>query len=66
MENLEDLPMELGCRVGELPSTYLGLPLGMRHNSMEEAVHIQRGKTNPYKKHSNEYASLHHVPVLDA
>ena len=35
VENLEDLPMELGCRVGELPSTYLGLPLGMRHNSLQ-------------------------------
>ena len=35
MENLDDLAVELGCRVGELPSTHLGLPLGMRHNSLQ-------------------------------
>ena len=35
MENLEDLAMELGCRIGELPLTYLDLPLGMRHNSLQ-------------------------------
>ena len=35
MENIEDLAMELGCRTGALPSTYLGLPLGMRRNSLQ-------------------------------
>ena len=30
VENLEVLAAELGCRTGTLPSTYLGLPLGMR------------------------------------
>ena len=28
VENIDDLAMEFGCRVGSLPSTYLGLPLG--------------------------------------
>ena len=28
VENIDDLPMEFGSRVGSLPSTYLGLPLG--------------------------------------
>ncbi|KAJ9697657.1 hypothetical protein PVL29_006996 [Vitis rotundifolia] len=28
VENIEDLALEFGCRVGSLPSTYLGLPLG--------------------------------------
>ena len=25
---MEDLPLELGCKVGSLPSTYLGMLLG--------------------------------------
>ena len=30
VENLEVLAANLGCRTGTLPSTYFGLPLGMR------------------------------------
>lgn len=28
MENVRELAHEFGCKVGALPSTYLGLPLG--------------------------------------
>ena len=35
MENLDELAFELGCRTRALPSTYLGLPLGMRCNSLQ-------------------------------
>ena len=35
VENLDELASELGCRTGALPSTYLGLPLGMRRNSLQ-------------------------------
>ncbi|RVW33303.1 Transposon TX1 uncharacterized 149 kDa protein [Vitis vinifera] len=28
VENIDDLALDFGCRVGSLPSTYLGLPLG--------------------------------------
>ena len=34
VENLEDLALELGCKTGTLPTTYLGLPLGMHRNSI--------------------------------
>ena len=34
VENVELLATELGCKVGSLPSTYLGLPLGASHKSM--------------------------------
>ena len=34
MENAELLAVELGCKVGSLPSTYLGLPLGASHKSV--------------------------------
>ena len=33
VENLESLALKLGCKVGSLPTTYLGLPLGAKHNS---------------------------------
>ena len=32
-ENPENLAQELGCKVGSLPTTYMGLPLGAKHNS---------------------------------
>ena len=32
--NMEVLANELGCKIGALPSSYLGLPLGAQHNSM--------------------------------
>ena len=34
VENLEDLASELGYRKGKLPTTYLGLPLGMKCKSI--------------------------------
>ena len=34
VENIDQLAYELGYRVGILPSTYLGLPLGTRQNSV--------------------------------
>ncbi|RVW54461.1 putative ribonuclease H protein [Vitis vinifera] len=34
VENAEVLASELGCKVGSLPSTYLGLPLGTPHKSV--------------------------------
>ena len=33
VSNVEILADELGCKVGCLPSTYLGLPLGARFRS---------------------------------
>ena len=34
VENVEQLAHELGCKVGALPSTYIGLPLGARHHAV--------------------------------
>ena len=34
VENLEDLALELRCKTRTLPTNYLGLPLGMRRNSI--------------------------------
>ena len=34
VHNIEGLALELGCKVGELPSCYLGLPLGAPFNSL--------------------------------
>ena len=34
VEDLEALAYKLGCKTTTLPTTYLGLPLGMRRNSL--------------------------------
>ena len=34
VENCEHLALELGCKVGGLPSSYLGLPLVALFNSI--------------------------------
>ena len=34
VDNVEMLAVELGCGVGSLPTTYLGLPLGAPHRLM--------------------------------
>ena len=45
MDNLASLVAVLGCQTRQLPSTYLGLPLGAPHKSMaiwdviEERMH---------------------------
>ena len=58
MEKLEDLAVELGCRKGNLPTTYLGLPLGMKRKSFECGMGWRKGsekswrfgKDNTYQK----------------
>ena len=34
VDNVEELSLELGCKIGALPSSYPGLPLGAQHNSV--------------------------------
>ena len=34
VENLDELALELGCKTGTLPTSYLGLPLGKGCNSI--------------------------------
>ena len=34
VENLEVLALEVGCNVGRLPTSYLGIPLGANHKSV--------------------------------
>ena len=33
VEDIDEMAVELGCRVGSLPSVYLGLPLGAHHKA---------------------------------
>ena len=32
--NVEELASKLGCKVGSLPTFYLGLPLGAKHKAL--------------------------------
>ncbi|RVW16223.1 LINE-1 reverse transcriptase-like [Vitis vinifera] len=34
VEEIEEMAMELGCKVGSLPTVYLGLPLGAHHKAI--------------------------------
>ena len=34
VEEIEEMVVELGCRVGSLPTIYLGLPLGAQHKAI--------------------------------
>ena len=49
--NMEELATELGCKVGSLPTTYLGLPLGAKHKALSvwDSVHLKgwKGHTHP-------------------
>ena len=35
VENAKSLAVELGCKIGSLPTIYLDLPFGAKHNSLE-------------------------------
>ncbi|KAJ9691474.1 hypothetical protein PVL29_013603 [Vitis rotundifolia] len=34
IDNIEEMAVELGCRIGSFPVKYLGLPLGARHKAL--------------------------------
>ena len=34
VDNMEELASELGCTVGSLPTSYLGLPLSAKHKTL--------------------------------
>ena len=42
VENPNCLALELGCEVGFLLTTYLGLPLGAKHNSQRVWYGVER------------------------
>ena len=67
VENLEDWALESGCKVGALPSSYLGHSLGVpfkyggmgwsigevlqKNNYVENTTHLQMWKASPDSKH---------------
>ena len=34
VDNVDELALELGCGIGSLPTSYLGLPLGAPHKAI--------------------------------
>ena len=44
---VEELALELGCKVGSLPTYYLGLPLGANHKSVATCDGVEER----YRKH---------------
>ncbi|RVW83895.1 hypothetical protein CK203_042030 [Vitis vinifera] len=55
VKNVEELALEFGCKVSQLPSSYLGLPFGAR---------FKKNDLDP--EHSIQHAYLLYVLVLDA
>ena len=67
VEEVDEMAVELGCRVGQLPAVYLGLPLGAPNKAssvgwdgreseeetgpLETSIYIQRWKNYCYKDH---------------
>ncbi|KAL6338492.1 hypothetical protein AAG906_020588 [Vitis piasezkii] len=70
VENIDDLAWDFGCRVGSLPSTYLGMPLGALFNSItvwdevEETIFIQGRENDSNSKHVIEFTYLPYVTVV--
>ena len=49
VDYIDRLALELGCKVGSLPIDYLGLPLGVKHNSIAvEEKFLKRLALLPY------------------
>ena len=55
MENVDQLAHELGCKVGALPSMYLGLSLGARHY----AVSVWEGIEERFRKRLASWKRLY-------
>ena len=66
MENLEILALELGCDVGSLPTTYLGLPLEAKHNSQRvwdgKKERFRKRKTHAHPKYPFQRVDLSYIP----
>ena len=82
VEEVDEMTVELGCRVGQLPAVYLGLPLGApnkavsRWDGVEEKVrrrlalwkrqYISKGGRITLIKHNGKHASVSNVPFSHA
>ena len=70
VENIDDLAWGFGCKVGSLPSTYLGMPLGASFKSItvwdevEETIFIQGREDDSNSKHVIEFTYLPYVTVV--
>ena len=71
VENLNKLASELGCRVGSLPSTYLGHPLGSKLNEISVWDGIEKnsekgsplGRDSIYRKGEDLRSSKVRYPI---
>ena len=70
VENIDDLAWDFGCKVGSLPSAYLGMPLGASFKSItvwdevEETIFIQGREDDSNSKHVIEFTYLPYGTVV--
>ncbi|RVX23817.1 hypothetical protein CK203_000161 [Vitis vinifera] len=50
VDELEEMAAELGCRLGALPTVYLGLPLGAHHKTSSSGMGYAYEKENLWKR----------------
>ena len=57
VDNAEELAVVLGCKVGSLPFTYLGLPLGTHYNSSKVRDGVEERFRKILAKWKRQYIS---------
>ena len=75
VEGVNEMAVEIGCRVGQLPAVYLGLPLGVSNKAisvwdgveetcpLETPIYFQRWENHSYKEHVGQHALVSNVFV---
>ncbi|RVW51893.1 hypothetical protein CK203_068023 [Vitis vinifera] len=82
VEEVNEMAVEIGCRVGQLPAVYLGLPLGAPNKAtsmwdgvgrgkeetcpLETPIYFQRWENHSYKEHDGQHALVSNVLVPHA
>ena len=68
VEGVNEMAVEIGCRVGQLPAVYLGLPLGVSNKAisvwdgveetcpLETPIYFQRWENHSYKEYVGQHA----------
>ena len=57
VENAEELVAAIGCKVGSLPTTYLGLPLGVPHRSLAVWEGVEERMRKKLARWKSQYIS---------
>ncbi|RVW55567.1 Transposon TX1 uncharacterized 149 kDa protein [Vitis vinifera] len=57
IDNIEEMAVELGCRIGSFPVKYLGLPLGARHKALSTWDGVEERMRRKLARWKRQYLS---------